>query len=79
MAATVREDTKVRVCRALKQGLTNTYGADEWYLTTRVGHLKEVLDLRHSDAIRRITVELANDPIAFFYVNGVRFSVQIES
>lgn len=70
----VRNDAKVDVSRSIK--VNGAYSTSEWFLTTRVKDLRELLGLRHRDAVERVKRELLSQaPLVTLYVGDARYSV----
>lgn len=74
----INSDTKVRVLRSTKTRPTADWSAPEWYLTTKLGNVQAILGLRHEDAIKRVTLELATSPLSVIYRNGECFTLQVD-
>lgn len=76
---TITPDTKVRILRSTRPRSTAEWSAPEWYLTTRLGNVRAILGLRHEDAIRRVTSELAAGPVSMIYDNqGACYALQVK-
>lgn len=77
----ITNETKVRVCREKRSPGSREWGTNPftWYLDTNIGNLREVLGLRHRDAVERVKNELPTERVVFLYCGDVRYSVEVVS